>query len=985
MINDGKVIVSLFAPKTLRETVLTTNGRILDGYCTSLKGTPDLSGNFRLTGNFLNKNELYKYLNEGCILKVRDEFGEDEIFRITTVTPSPFLISVIAFQITITDTQSLWLDDVRPTNQNGLSALQWLYENADSMGFKKEITMHSDIDTVNTAYYQNMNLHNALFNCDQSFINRWGGEVKRHQYELTINKQIGEDNNVTIREDKNLTGFEATISEDDLCTIAVGQGFNGIKGHYIESPLKDKYERAFTKVIEYSDVKVKTDSDDTKDDETILLFDTLEEAQAELDKRIKKEFSENHVDEIKATYNIDFVELSKTEKFKDYVKAEKLHIGDYANVIVNSLDIRIKVRVFNKEIDYLVGRVNKMTLSNVSTASLETSDSKIVANIRKLLNKNNTLDLGQYVDTKIKEGMKNSHVLVRKNEVLIMDSNDVDDAESIWRWNKNGLGFSSDGYDGKYTIGLTSDGALNANIIKTGVLSTVLIQNADGSFKIDLSGRGGADFYNNGQLAMRMQNNALKLFDWGNNSNEMIGGLTSLLKNDDNEKPIPSMPLVSLLHEKNAAVTIDYRTEGNKSKSYVEFDKYNILKSKNTAPIRVNENVEMADNNIYNAHFKANKATPFYINNKEVMLLNEDKIFFYVPVYNSKGKLVLDPNAPQGDIYPDDDNKKLIDKLIKVAKSELGKPYVYGATGPNSFDCSGLMQYCFKQVGISIGRTTYDQVREGQAVSKADLQVGDLVFPSADHVGLYIGNNQILHAPHTGDVVKISTIWTFYKARRIIKSYPHKTPITPSHGGGGSTTGIAGDKASRSLIMFTKQQEGFASEIYNDGGGQGGTDTLGYGLTGNELETAKASGLPLSEASATHYLVMYFNRDYYVPTLKLIKSKGITPLQMEVDSLADFCYNEGYGSLSTSHLLIEYVNYVKGGRKDSSQVHYQFMRWTTSNGEFMQGLKNRREAEFKILIGAGSTVQGYGTKPSIEDITHGGVVTANGGYGAEPY
>lgn len=973
MINDGKVIVSLFAPKTLRETVLTTNGRILDGYCTSLKGTPDLSGNFRLTGNFLNKNELYKYLNEGCILKVRDEFGEDEVFRITTVTPSPFLISVIAFQITITDTQSLWLDDVRPTNQNGLSALQWLYKNADSMGFPKELTMHSDMDTINTAYYQNMNLHNALFNCDQSFINRWGGEVKRHQYELTINKQIGEDNNVTIREDKNLTGFEATISEDDLCTIAIGQGFNGIKGHYIESPLKGKYERAFTKVIEYSDVKVKTDSDDTKDDETILLFDTLEEAQAELDKRIKKEFSENHIDEIKATYNIDFVELSKTEKFKDYVKAEKLHIGDYANVIVNSLDIRIKVRVFNKEIDYLIGRVNKMTLSNVSTASLETSDSKIVANIRKLLNKNNTLDLGQYVDTKIKEGMKNSHVLVRKNEVLIMDSNNVDDAEAIWRWNKNGLGFSSDGYDGKYTIGLTSDGALNANIIKTGVLSTVLIQNADGSFKIDLSGRGGADFYNNGQLAMRMQNNSLNLFDWGNNNNEMIGGLTSLLKNDDNEKPIPSMPLVSLLHEKNAAVTIDYRTEGNKSKSYVEFDKYNILKSKNVAPIRIFENVEMSDNNLYNASYRANKIIPFYINGKLIAKIEEDKFTLNVPIYNKDGKLAIDPAAPQGETV--DGTQELREKIVSTAKSQLGVKYVYGGESPSTgFDCSGFVKWVYAQNNISLSRTTYTQVNEGFSVSRDQLEIGDLVFLSADHVGIYIGNNQIIHAPHTGDVVKISTIWAFYKARRIIKSN-NTTPVTP--GKDGDLNGTAKDYASPNMIYFTKFSEGFASKPYDDGVG---TMTIGYGLIGKELQQAESMGLPLSESNATKLLVKYINSNYYKPVYNIIKSKGVTPTWRECDCFCDFAFNEGVEAFQDSTLLTVYVEYVKSGRKDSSQVHTQLLRWIYAGGGIMQGLKTRRENEYRIMTG--QKVVGYDTIADIQNITNGGVIK---GGGAKPY
>lgn len=881
MINDGKIIVSLFSPKTTRETVLTTNGRILDRYCTSLKGEQDISGNFRLTGNFLNKDYLFKYLTEGCIVKVRNEFGEDEVFRITTVNPSPFLISIISFQITITDTQSLWLDDVRPTNQNGLSALQWLYENADSMGFPKEIIMHSDIDTVNTAYYQNMNLHNALFNCDQSFINRWGGEVERHQYNLTINKQIGEDNNVTIRENKNLTGFEATISTDDLCTVGIGVGFNGIKGHYIESPLKDKYPVAYTKVIEYSDVKVRTDSDDTKDDDT-MLFDSLEEAQKELDRRIRKEFSENHIDEIKATYNIDFVALSKTEKFKDYVKAERLHIGDYVNAIVNSLDIRIKVRVFTKEVDYLVGRVNKMTLSNVSTASLDASDSKIVANIRKLLKRNNTLDLEQYVDSTIKSGMKNSHVLVRKNEVLIMDSNDVDEAEAIWRWNKNGLGFSSTGYDGKYEIGLTSDGVLNANIIRTGVLSTVLIQNADGSFKIDLSGCGGAKYYNNGQLSMEMANNSLKLFNWLGNA-EKIGALTAICHNDENGNPVATKPMIGLVNEKNSALSIGYKDKdkNNIIHSYIDFDYYNILGDSDTAPIRIRENIEARGINIYNATYKSDKAFPVFIDNVNVSNFNKDKIYFNVPVAPTKGlqmndqpiknskmvadkvipfyigdKLVgkflgdrlvlnvpiygkngiaMDPNAEQGIGVTVDDADPIRQKVIEYARTLIGKPYIFGGNYPtdNGTDCSGLAVYSYSKVNISLPRTTYDQIKQGTEVSESDLKIGDLVFSEfsspnvPEHVFIYSGEKDGKHmcveAPHTGlNIRERSFTWTSgMRARRIIKDKIH--PVTPS-GQGGDLNGAAKDYASPNMIYFCKNMEGFASEPYNDGTG---TMTIG--------------------------------------------------------------------------------------------------------------------------------------------------------------
>ncbi|MGW4564930.1 NlpC/P60 family protein [Streptomyces sp. NPDC004561] len=92
-----------------------------------------------------------------------------------------------------------------------------------------------------------------------------------------------------------------------------------------------------------------------------------------------------------------------------------------------------------------------------------------------------------------------------------------------------------------------------------------------------------------------------------------------------------------------------------------------------------------------------------------------------------------------------------------AAQGQLGKPYVYGATGPSSFDCSGLTSYAYAAAGVSIPRTSEAQATIGTRIySQSDLKVGDLVFFYGDihHVGLYAGNGQVLHAPHTGAVVR---------------------------------------------------------------------------------------------------------------------------------------------------------------------------------------------------------------------------------------
>ena len=106
--------------------------------------------------------------------------------------------------------------------------------------------------------------------------------------------------------------------------------------------------------------------------------------------------------------------------------------------------------------------------------------------------------------------------------------------------------------------------------------------------------------------------------------------------------------------------------------------------------------------------------------------------------------------------------------VISYARQYLGTPYVWGGTSPNGFDCSGFVQYVYRNAaGISLPRDTYGQIGAGSRVSQDQLQPGDLVFPDAGHVGIYIGGGQMIHSPKSGDVVKISSVWSFYAGVRI--------------------------------------------------------------------------------------------------------------------------------------------------------------------------------------------------------------------------
>lgn len=103
---------------------------------------------------------------------------------------------------------------------------------------------------------------------------------------------------------------------------------------------------------------------------------------------------------------------------------------------------------------------------------------------------------------------------------------------------------------------------------------------------------------------------------------------------------------------------------------------------------------------------------------------------------------------------------------VRAALSRLGCPYVWGATGPDRFDCSGLVQWAYARAGIRLDRTTYEQINDGVPVARSEVRPGDLVFPHAGHVQLAIGNNLVVEAPYAGATVRISRLGEHIAIRR---------------------------------------------------------------------------------------------------------------------------------------------------------------------------------------------------------------------------
>ena len=466
--------IAIFNKKAKKDQVLFSNGDALDNICIMCSIDENIvTGEYTLDATFLidEESKLHDLIEEEAILKVKVDYGY-EIFRIRRVDKDTRDMQVVASQITITETLSLQLEDVRPENQSGLSALQWMLDKSKGV---KEITLFSDIETINTAYYEDMNMYKAIHDCDQSFLNRWGGEILRRGYTLNINKRIGQDRGFTVMHGKNLTGFEVSSNIDSVVTRIKPKGFNGITiDGYVNSGLIDKYARVHTATIKYDDIKVKDESNSEG-------FDTLEQAQEELIKRAKEEFTKKHIDEIFAEYRVNFAHLEKTEEYKNYAVLERAYLGDSIKVKVKKLDIDITVRAIRRKYDVLRQSVEEIELSNEDISEKRKAPPTIGDLVNRIENvdensKNFLQEAKDHATNLIKNGLKDSCVIVKENEILIMDTKDINTATKVWRWNINGLGYSSTGYYGEYGTAITMDGQIVANFITTGLLTANVIR-----------------------------------------------------------------------------------------------------------------------------------------------------------------------------------------------------------------------------------------------------------------------------------------------------------------------------------------------------------------------------------------------------------------------------------------------------------------------------------------------------------------------------
>lgn len=375
----------------------------------------------------LNKNneniDAFNSVKEEAVLMIQDPWHSGQLYRIYKAEKTMFDVIAYAYPIFLDAANDTFLADVRPTAHDGQKALDIILSGTKYTG-------KSNITKTNTAYYQKTNVINALMsNDDNSFLNRWGGEILYNNFEITINDSIGKDRGYKVMFGKNLQSIEEEIDTSSVVTRIRPEGYNGYhldNWNYLDSPYINKYAVIHDKVISYSDVKLKADAG--TDDEESIVCDTIADYKNELKKKCRAEFA-NGIDKPKVTYTINFVELSQTEEYKDYQMLERVYLGDTVTTTNEEIDIDVQAKVVEATWDCINLTYKSMKLGSYQDNYI-TNMSSVVQSLLNSFDKNGNLkgtSISGVIDL-MKSKLKASHEIAKKQEerAILFEDKDPD-------------------------------------------------------------------------------------------------------------------------------------------------------------------------------------------------------------------------------------------------------------------------------------------------------------------------------------------------------------------------------------------------------------------------------------------------------------------------------------------------------------------------------------------------------------------------------
>ena len=443
----------------------------------------------------------WKYISENCVVKMPSFQGNDQLFRIYEVVKDDTEVSCKLDPIFYDAAAELILLDVRPTNQNGQSALSYLIDNSSATSdVKNKYSVSSNLSKVKTAYYYEKNLLEAIFsNDDNAFLNRWGGEAYFNNYSLTINDRIGIDNGVELRYGKNIQkdGVEETVDFSSVVTTILPTIFNGEYPHlngqrYVySSPIASSYPIIRKSFIQFPDIKLASDAteEDLEEGSGITIVNNTTEMRSAIRERTNKLYDVDGIDKPVVTIKIEMALLQNTDLYEEYRAIENVSLGDTVHLIHSRLGIRTDARVIELEYDAILKKVSSVIIGKKKKDSIDRLSSNAVS-LDNLLTSSGSVNAERIsgILNAMKTQLRYQKNIAETQDVRAILFEDLDEQSNTYGAMSIGTqGFqianrrTSDGRDWDWTTAFTAHGGY-ADAIIAGILSS-----ADGASYFDLA------------------------------------------------------------------------------------------------------------------------------------------------------------------------------------------------------------------------------------------------------------------------------------------------------------------------------------------------------------------------------------------------------------------------------------------------------------------------------------------------------------------
>lgn len=421
-------------------------------------------------------DDISENIIDGAVLKVPTLFNKDQLFIIRHVDKADYDVQVTAYPLfyMVKTAPPMW--DTRCVNMNGQDALNTILSGTSFKGT-------SDITDISTCYFNKMNRLQAINgNADNTFMNRWCGEIVYDDYTIKINKRIGSDKGARCEFGYNLKSVQEVVNTENLITRIYPQAYNGYvlpNEECVDSPYINNYQDVYWSFIQFDDVKLKEDAQEDDASNGITVCDTLEDLYKVLRKRAAEYFTENNCDVPNITYKVDIVDLSRLDAYKDIKNLVSIGFGDTVHIKHRKLNIETKARLIECDYDCILKKYDSMTLGDYETKYFQNADSVIQA-AQKVIDKKTSSLIAEKIKGIIDATQASLYAqrnIAKKMDYRAMKMEDLDPDSPTYGatcYGTSGLEFSDtrneDDTDWKWGNAFGPKGLI-ANAIITGILS----------------------------------------------------------------------------------------------------------------------------------------------------------------------------------------------------------------------------------------------------------------------------------------------------------------------------------------------------------------------------------------------------------------------------------------------------------------------------------------------------------------------------------